>query len=293
MNSSPETRPEYWAALRRHYSQPDLTEQILAALCRWGVEPDDLTRNDLTAVDEFHIGGRAATRQLAREANLTSGKRVLDLGCGIGGPARTLAAEFKCHVTGVDVIPEYVAAARELSRLLGLESSTSFLCADITAVGEDERLEASAGRFDVVWLQHVLPNVPDKPRLLAGTRRQLRPGGRLALYDICSGPGGDPYLPLPWAGDTDLSFTLTPDALQQQIAAAGFRIAVWTDSSDTALQWFREAVADRKAQPKGQPRPPSLRLLMGDTAADKSRNMVRNLEENRIAVVAAIAELSA
>jgi 2-polyprenyl-3-methyl-5-hydroxy-6-metoxy-1,4-benzoquinol methylase len=282
--TEPTSHGEFPDAVRRHYAQPDLTEKILAAMQQSGVDIEALTTADLEAVDEFHIGGRPATRRLADLAALTAGMRVLDFGCGIGGPARTLASEYGCQVTGVDIVPEYVDAARELSQRVGLADRVSFRLLDAGGLAE-----LSSG-YDVVWLQHVLPNVPAKPELFAQLRDLTIPSGRIAVYEVCRGPGGRPHHPLPWACDESISHLISPDGLRQRLTMAGFVEQEWHDVTRDALGWFNEAIAARRSRPKSATPSPSLGLLMGPDAADKSRNMVKSIAESRILVTMSVAQ---
>jgi cyclopropane fatty-acyl-phospholipid synthase-like methyltransferase len=108
----------YRDAINEHYSQENLEESIRTALARTGESVT--SHGDTAGFDEFHIRGREATRELADRAGLKAGMTVLDLGCGIGGPARTLAAEYGCTVTGIDLVAEYIKAAEMLTAQVGL-----------------------------------------------------------------------------------------------------------------------------------------------------------------------------
>ncbi len=86
-----------------HYTVSDLTARLLAALAEAGVDTDHPTIDDLAAVDEFHIGGRPATDHFAAKLGFARGDQVLDVGSGIGGPARYFAHHKGCRVTGIDL----------------------------------------------------------------------------------------------------------------------------------------------------------------------------------------------
>ncbi len=85
------------------YGSVRLADRLLESLKEVGYDLDRLSAADLITFDELHVMGRQATVELGRLAGLTDSMRVLDIGCGLGGSARTLAAEFGCHVTGVDL----------------------------------------------------------------------------------------------------------------------------------------------------------------------------------------------
>ncbi|HEX9709419.1 MAG TPA: class I SAM-dependent methyltransferase [Candidatus Thermoplasmatota archaeon] len=270
--------PEDAATLNRHYGRPNLATDILATLQAAGKDMGALTRDDLAAFEEIHIGGRAATRELAALAGLPKGARVLDVGCGVGGPARTLAAEYGLRVVGVDLTEAFVDAAEALTEVTRVEPAPEFRVADAT------QLPFPDGAFDGAFLQHVSMNIRDKPRLFAEVRRVLQPGGVLALHEICGGPaGGEPHYPVVWAKGPETSFMVPADALREAVRGAGFTEKAWEDLSGESAAWFREVTTMRNAA--GDAPPPGLELVVGPDWPQKRANALRSLEEGRIAVV--------
>jgi ubiquinone/menaquinone biosynthesis C-methylase UbiE len=270
---------EYTKSINDHYSQVDLGENILSAYKRAGMDIQALTRNDISSLDEFHIRGREATRELAQLAGLRQGMKVLDLGCGIGGPARTLAAEFGCEVVGLDLVEEYCHAARMLTAQVGLSNKVAFRKGDATDMPFDD------GSFDVIWLQHMLMNIEDKSRLFEEAGRVIGSQGLIALYEICSGSISGLYFPVPWASDSTINFLATPEELLNTLGRIGFKELVYRDVSAISLEWFRGLIAAMASRSKDASPSPGLKLLMGSTAAEKSKNLERNLEEDRIRVI--------
>jgi MPBQ/MSBQ methyltransferase len=156
--------------VERHYTRSQLERSILQALEGAGKDLERLSLDDLAPIDEFHIRGRAATRELAQEIGLDRQKRVLDIGCGLGGPSRHLASEYGCRVIGLDLTEEYCRVAEALSARLGLQDLVSYRTGDALEIPFED------GSFDVVWTQHVSMNISDKTRLYGETYRILRPG---------------------------------------------------------------------------------------------------------------------
>jgi ubiquinone/menaquinone biosynthesis C-methylase UbiE len=271
-------------AINQQYGRPRLTTHILRAFEAMGKDLDRLTLDDLAPVGEFHIRGREATRELARLANLQPGEQVLDVGCGIGGPARTLAAEFGSEVTGLDLTEAYCRTARMLTERVGMKDQVEFVQGNAVDLPFDD------ARFDVVWMQHTSMNIADKAQLFAEIHRVLRPGGRLALYEIGAGPGGEPHFPVPWADDDTLNFLMPPDTMRQELRVAGFDVQTWHDVTAPCLHWFRDLLTSLADRPPTADPPLGLNLLMGNSTGEKLRNVVRNLEEARIVVVQGIAE---
>lgn len=269
----------YEQSITDNYGRPDLGTAILTAYEKAGKDTDQLTRDDIATFDEFHIRGRDATRELAHFAEFSDGARVLDVGSGVGGPARTLAAEFDCHVTGIDLVEEYCHIAGMLSDRVGLSDRVSF------EHGNALNLPFDDDAFDAVWLQHVAPNIEDKARLFDELYRVLRPGGRLALHEICAGPNRSPHFPVPWATDPSISFLVTDEEFSRLLIETDFSELVWTDTTSESLDWFQEKLEMMAARPAGAPPPLGLNLLMGQDTPEKMKNVVRNLEEERIVVV--------
>ncbi len=275
-------------AILDHYRQADLEKNIQTAFKTAGCRISDYT--DTESLDEFHIRGREATRELAQLANLKPGMRVLDLGCGVGGPARLLAAEFGCRVTGVDLVDEYCRAAEMITRHAGLSHLVNFQTGDMAALAFDDQ------SFDAAWTLHTIMNIKDKPNLFSRIFHILKPGGLFMLYEVCQGANSPPHFPVPWASDACMSFLLPPDDLRRQILQHGFAQLHWQDVSDAAIGWFQAIAASRAALEKKKqtagtekntpPHPkkskPGISLLLGKTAVEKSRNVFRNLSENRI-----------
>jgi len=266
-------------SVNAHYDRKDLGAKILEALEKAGKDVKALTVEDLAPIEEFHIGGRKPTMELARLAELSEGMRVVDVGCGIGGPARALAHYFGCEVFGVDLIEEFCAAASLLNDCTGLGHKVTIRHGNALDLPMKDR------SVDVVWMQHVGMNIRDKAGLFHELRRVLRPEGKLALYEVFAGPEPAVYFPVPWASDPELSHLVSPEEIRKPLESAGFRIEVWKDVTQASTDWFRAAM--EKAM-KESPPPLSRGILMGPEFPIKAANVLRNLEEDRLRVVQAI-----
>jgi ubiquinone/menaquinone biosynthesis C-methylase UbiE len=269
---------DYEKILNAHYAGQDLAAAILGGLQAAGKDTERLTPDDLAAVDQFHIRGKEATLELAHLAGLTSGLHVLDVGGGLGGPARTLAAEFACSITVLDLTEAYCRVGEMLTTRTGLTERVRIQS------GNALEMPFPPESFDVVWTQHSSMNIANKARLYAEIHRVLRPQGRLAPYEIMAGAVQPVHFPVPWARMPSMSFLRSPEEVRTLIAANGFAEVTWCDVSKPCLDWVRQ----RQAMAPATPPPLGLHLLLGPAIGVMFRNLTRNLEEQRIAVIEAI-----
>jgi SAM-dependent methyltransferase len=242
------------SSLIDHYSGPDLASRVLQLTGK-----ADPAVADLAAYDEFHVGGRPATLAFAEKLGLKAGMRLLDIGCGIGGAARTVAHYANIHVTGLDLSPDYIAAAKTLSAACGLSSETEFHQGDATS------LPFADDAFDAAYSIHAAMNVRDKNVLYAEARRVLKTGSCFGLYDVMAGTEEGMAWPVPWAAEAGMSFLIPLETLEEILKRSGFAIEA------------REECTGRAIQSLTRPAGPGIRLLMGEDADRKITNLRDNL----------------
>ncbi len=264
-----------------HDAHGALIAAIEAALGASGIKRGAVTVADLAPVDEFHIGGRAATVELARQLGLAPSDRVLDIGSGLGGAARFLTHEYGCTVTGIDLTEEFVATARTLSGWVGLGDRTAFEHASALA------MPFADASFDAAYMLHVGMNIEAKADLFAEIARVLAPGGRLGVYDVMRIGDGEMSYPVPWAETGQTSFLATPDRYRAALDAAALAMRVERNRRDWALEFFRDLRA--KAAGADGPAPLGTHIVMGETAGLKVKNMLDNVTAGILAPVEMIA----
>jgi ubiquinone/menaquinone biosynthesis C-methylase UbiE len=263
-----------------HYSPHGLVKMLQSALAQSGLQNSIVPVEKLAMLDQFHVLGFQATVELAALCNISPQTKVLDIGSGLGGASRYLAKNFGCHVTGIDLSPEFVEASRYLTRRTGLEANAKFEVADaINMPFENET-------FDLAWTQHVAMNIEDRSALYAEIRRILKPDGRLAIFDIVKGKNDEIVFPMPWAATKATSFLLGFEEMQKVLLEAHFEIIHWKDKTAEALEWMQQ----QNAQMNQQTSLPSLSLpaIMGKEFMKAGANMVSALKEGRAGLVQAI-----
>ena len=255
--------------VQAHWTRPGVLARIDSVLTELGHDPEKITPEILATVEHLHTGGLATTRDQAERIAPTPDSRVLDIGCGIGGPARYLAHRYGCRVDGIDLTPELIVTGQVLTERCGLADRI------VLQVGNALDLPYPDQTFDVVWCQNVTMNIADKGRFLTGVYRVLKPGGVFTSTEFSVGPGGDIIFPVVWAYDASISFIDSEDVMRAQYQSAGLRIREWTNYSDVVIAQSEQSLGV-------PPNKLANRLVFGDDTPERQANTQRNLRERRI-----------
>jgi len=257
-----------------HYSRGDLLLRLNAALADDSVDPSRPQIDTLAPYDQFHGRGLEATQEIAAMLKVAPTDHLLDVGSGIGGPARYMAHRFGCRVTGIDLTAEYCEVARHLTRLLAMESQVEFELGDALA------MPFADATFDGAYSMNVSMNIADKAALYGEVRRVLKPGSWLMLSELAKGPGAPLDYPTPWAATASTSFLATPEETRNGLEAAGFEIVQFRETTEAVKAYGARsrAMVDRGEKPPHR----AVQLMHGDIAPLAMKNTARGVAEGSI-----------
>ncbi len=254
----------------QHYGTSGIAERILAALRAANGADAPVTVDALSMLDHFHGRGIVATKELVELLKPQPGEHILDIGSGIGGPARWFAAKCGVRVTGVDLTPEFCAAAVALNRATGLADRITIKNGSALALPVEDN------SFDRAYSQNVIMNIENKRQFYREAFRALKPGGVLALSNLCRGKDGAFRYPVPWAETPATSFLATPEEMRAQLQDTGFEIVVF---HDTTAETLPATIRNRERLEREGLGPLGTHLIMGERLLEMQINSARNQEE--------------
>jgi ubiquinone/menaquinone biosynthesis C-methylase UbiE len=246
-----------------HYTRGMLEDRILGMLRSAGKNLEHLRTDDFAAVDDLHVGGREAIRALAAFMGLRAGMHLLDVGCGIGGPARYFA-ERGCKVTGIDLTEEFVRVAESLTRMVKLDQNVKFRQASALELPFD------SGTFDGAYEIHAGMNIADKAGVFREVARVLKSGARFAIFDIMRSGEGALEFPVPWAVSPETSFIASTEDYRQALQTAGFRIDHQRERRQFAIEFMQRMMVQAASATPAL----GVHLLMGEQAPVMLKNVM-------------------
>ena len=271
--------------VRDHYQATRLMDKIDAGLTAAGKNPQQIDIRDLAAVDQLHTGGLRGTEALLEQLDIPPHCHVLDAGCGLGGVSRLVADTFGCRVTGIDLSPDYIEAARALTRRTGMAGRVRFETGSILALPD------TFDPFDMILCQHILMNISDKPAAARQFARHLTPGGTVVLHEIVSGSHPDLAFPVPWAASADISFLEPWESLLAGFTENGFTLETFTDATAIGSRYWQKAREFAQKKQADAPRPLGPHLVFGDKAARFPFTMSRNFDTGAVRLIEAVLRL--
>ena len=245
-----------------YYGRDELEEKILGSLRKAGKNLEHLKADDLSPLDEFHLGGRESTEALAAFMEIRPGMHLLDVGCGVGGPARYFA-ERGCRVTGIDLTEEFLRVAERLTRLVNLDRGITFRQASALA------LPFEAASFDGAYEIHVGMNIADKAGVFREVARVLKPGAHFTIFDLMRNGEGPIEFPVPWAKTQETSFVESIHHYHEALELAGLRVVHQRSRRQFALEFMQRMFKQAASGPPAL----GVHLLMGEQAPVMLKNV--------------------
>ena len=258
--------------IENFWTRGDLYSRINQAMSDSGLNNKKLEIEDLFPIDQYHARGIGATKDLGKRMPITKNQKILDVGCGLGGPARYYAKEFKCHITGVDITPSFIEIGNRFNRLTSMSTMVDLY------VGNGEKLEFEDEVFDGAYSQHVTMNISDRMKFFSEIYRVLKKGSFFAFTEHGLGPEGDPIFPLPWADNQDMSFLLPLENTNAILKEIGFQNIKIIETGDKYIAGYEKLI---QKQPKSEKPTLGIHVIGGSSMHERSINSMRSIKENR------------
>ena len=258
--------------IENFWTRGDLHSRINQAMLDSGLNNKKLEIEDLFPIDQYHARGIGATKDLGKRMPITKNQKILDVGCGLGGPARYYAKEFKCHITGVDITPSFIEIGNNFNRLTSMSTMVDLY------VGNGEKLEFEDEVFDGAYSQHVTMNISDRMKFFSEIYRVLKKGSFFAFTEHGLGPEGDPIFPLPWADNQEMSFLLPLENTNAILKEIGFQNIKIIETGDKYIAGYEKLI---QKQPKSEKPTLGIHVIGGSSMHERSINSMRSIKENR------------
>jgi ubiquinone/menaquinone biosynthesis C-methylase UbiE len=260
--------------VHKHYGSNEIVARILAAIPWSESDGVALTASLLFPFDQLHGRELFATKEHSARLNPEIGAHLLDIGSGIGGPAGYFASMLGCRVTGIELTPDFVIFANELTSFCGMSDQANFVLADAASI------QFKANTFDHAYCLYVGMNLPDKPAVLAECFRVLKPGATLIWTEVTS-RSGVPHYPLPWSLTADGSHVDTSDTLCHHLSSAGFEVLTVEDETNAHLVLANRMKLSGKTPLVGQVQ--ANEVVLGPDFVVRRQNYLKSLLEHLIA----------
>lgn len=278
-------------AVEAHYSSGgQVMDRLLEGLDEAGIRPETATQKDLAPADQFHMGGAKSAAGIFAKLAIPAGGTVLDMGCGLGGPARQCALAYHCNVLGLDLSAEFVAVGNSLSSWpsVGLRPGQVKL-----AVGDVTHMKVGtgyveAGSVDAGYMLHVGMNVASKAALAKEVARVLKPNALFGLFDpVAPSPPLPLVFPLPFASGPEECALSTPKEYTEAFLAAGLELVSDEDATAFCIAALEGQAKQRLALESERPdggssapenKPLTLAVVMGPDIVVKVTNLLALLK---------------
>ena len=258
--------------IENFWTRGDVFSRVHHAMSEAGLINKELNIEDLFPIDQYHARGIAATVDLGKRMPISKNQKIIDIGCGLGGPARYYAKEFKCFITGIDITPSFIEIGNEFNKLTSMSDNIQLL------VGNGEILDFKNETFDGAYSQHVTMNISDRKKFFSEAFRVLKKDSFFAFTEHGLGPEGNPIFPLPWADSSEMSFLLPPETTISILKDIGFSDIKIIETADKYISGYEKLIGLKSANKK-----PILgiHVIGGESMNERSTNSMQSIKENR------------
>jgi len=259
-------------SIENFWTRGDIFSRVHHAMSEAGLINKELNIEDLFPIDQYHARGIAATVDLGKRMPISKNQKIIDIGCGLGGPARYYAKEFKCFITGIDITPSFIEIGNEFNKLTSMSDNIKLL------VGNGEILDFKNETFDGAYSQHVTMNISNREKFFSEAFRVLKKDSFFAFTEHGLGPEGNPIFPLPWADSSEMSFLLPPETTISILKDIGFSDIKIIETADKYILGYEKLIGLKSENKK-----PILgiHVIGGESMNERSTNSMQSIKENR------------
>ena len=258
--------------IENFWTRGDVFSRVHQAMSETGLINKKLEIEELFPIDQYHARGIAATVDLGKRMPISKNQKIIDIGCGLGGPARYYAKEFKCFITGIDITPSFIEIGNEFNKLTSMSDNIQLL------VGNGEILDFTNETFDGAYSQHVTMNISDRKKFFSEAFRVLKKDSFFAFTEHGLGPEGNPIFPLPWADSSEMSFLLPPKTTISILKDTGFSDIKIIETADKYISGYKKLIGLKSENKKPVL---GIHVIGGDSMNERSTNSMQSIKENR------------
>jgi ubiquinone/menaquinone biosynthesis C-methylase UbiE len=263
--TNPSDIEEFW-------TRGDIHSRVHKAMKDADLINKKLEIEDLFPIDQYHARGIAATVDLGKRMPIRENSKILDIGCGLGGPARYYSKEFKCFIEGIDITPSFIELGTEFNKLTDMSNQVHL------NVGNGETLDFEDNFFDGAYSQHVTMNISNREKFFSEAYRVLKTHSFFAFTEHGLGPIGNPVYPLPWADNENMSYLLTPKKTISLLKDVGFYEIEIIETGAKYMSGYEKLMSQTKdiKQPIL-----GIHVIGGQSMTERSMNSLTSIKERR------------
>ena len=258
--------------IENFWTRGDIFSRVHQAMSEAGLINKKLEIEELFPIDQYHARGIAATVDLGKRMPISKNQKIIDIGCGLGGPARYYAKEFKCFITGIDITPSFIEIGNEFNRLTSMSDNVELL------VGNGEVLDFDNETFDGAYSQHVTMNISNREKFFSEAFRVLKKDSFFAFTEHGLGPEGNPIFPLPWANSLEMSFLLPPQKTILILKDIGFSDIKIIETAEKYISGYEKLI---KLKSENKKPILGIHVIGGESMSERSRNSMQSIKENK------------